>query len=101
MPPQDDDVRESRQLADNLLDEIPTVPKTLTATGLRQRPNPRRSKHPYSYPPPREVGDLTKLTPMRSTFTGLSLPLPSSSRHCPCRRRISNNRATPGRGPAR
>ena len=49
MPPQDDDVRESQQSVDNLLDEIPTVPKTLTATGLRQRPNPRRSKRPKAY----------------------------------------------------
>ena len=99
MPPQDDDVRESRQAIDNLLDEIPTAPKIPMATGPQQRPNPRRSKHPYSYPPPREVGDLTKLTPMHSTFTELSLPLPSPSRHRPCRRRISNNRATLDRVP--
>ena len=52
MPPQDDDVRESRQAIDNLLDEIPTVPKIQTATGLRQRPNPRRSKRPYASPRP-------------------------------------------------
>ena len=52
MPPQDDDVRESRQAIDNLLDEIPTVPKIQTATGFRQRPNPRRSKRPYASPRP-------------------------------------------------
>ena len=50
MPPQDDDVRESRQAIDNLLDEIPTVPKIQTATGPQQRPNPRRSERPVRQP---------------------------------------------------